>query len=139
MLARALQTISAWRAEAVRSRQLGYEPQAKHSEVLAEEMEAVWQDFFSLKLSIEEAAEKIGYTTKRLEQLVEDGSIRTLHENGVTFVFAIDLPVKAGRLAILLGKRLEDVRADEPVDLERERQRRRKELRNKGKPQLSAR
>jgi hypothetical protein len=117
------------REEAASFRRRGYESPAKLIESIMEELDELPATIFSAVLPLKEAAELVGYTERGIHELIRTGKVRPLAgERGETLVYLAELPVKPGRLVLLLGGDPRDVAGEEPRDVRAERLARQREL-----------
>lgn len=85
-----------WRADAERLREYGAKGQARACEKHAEELENRLRHWEMEALSVAEAAEESGYTTRHVRRLIEDGTLPNAGDSSSPKVRRRDLPRKPG-------------------------------------------
>jgi hypothetical protein len=90
--------VSAWRNEAARLRgRYSAEELARLCEMHAQELETALAVSLDEQLTLDQAAERSGYSKSHLRRLMDDGTIRNVGEAGAPRVRLADLPFKTGR------------------------------------------
>lgn len=95
--------IEEWGAEAAKQRRRGWIDLASGTESYAEELQTALYRSLTHEVVIEDGAEITGYTTTRFNQMIRDAQLTVRETDEGRLVRLIDLPVKAGRLSLLLG------------------------------------